>query len=123
MKHLSMAVVIKDGKVLVQERSQEQQSNSHLFPGGQVHDNESATEAARGLINETFINDIEHTATFSGRNDLGGRTYYSIFKTKTVEQKETSRSSFQWLAPKEILAQKVNAADADFIKKHLVECE
>lgn len=122
MKHLSMAVVIKDGKVLVQEHSQEKHGNSHLFPGGQVHDNESATEAARGLIKQTFVNDVEHTATFSGRNDLGGRTYYSIFKTNDVEQQDKSNSSFQWLAPKEILAKGVNAADAAFIKKHLVEC-
>ena len=54
MKYLSMAVVIKQGKVLIQERYRSNQGMVFEFSGGEVETNESGTDAAiRELYEET----------------------------------------------------------------------
>ncbi len=58
-KNLSMAVVIRNGKVLVQERLRPSLGMVFEFPGGAVDNNESAEEAAiRELWEETGLEDL-----------------------------------------------------------------
>ncbi|KJY83950.1 DNA mismatch repair protein MutT [Vibrio galatheae] len=126
MKHLSMAVVRKNGKVLVKQRYNQAKDRVFEFPGGAVKEYESATDAAaRELFDETKIERVKHSATFSAVNDLGGRTYYAIFNAddqheahiEDVEQQHI----FQWLTPNEIPLEAFYQADVDFIKRHLLQ--
>ncbi|MGD8116582.1 NUDIX hydrolase [Vibrio sp. TRT 29B02] len=125
MKHLSMAIVMKNGKVLVQERFRTSKGMVFEFPGGAVNKNESGTDAAaRELYEETKIDGVTHTATFSGINDFGGRIYYAIFSA-TDEHEPTvvgseRQKTFHWLSPSELPLSDFYSADVDFIQRHLV---
>ncbi|EGA70641.1 MutT/nudix family protein [Vibrio sinaloensis DSM 21326] len=126
MKHLSMAIVVKDGKVLVQERFRASKGMVVEFPGGQVNHNESGTDAAiRELYEETTLKDLTHVATFSDINEYGGRIYYTVLKAdsntepKVVE--DVDQQSFKWLNPSELPLSEFYAADQNFISKQLPE--
>ncbi|EGA67045.1 NUDIX hydrolase [Vibrio brasiliensis] len=125
MKHLSMAIVVKNGKVLVQERFRTSKGKVFEFPGGAVNNNESGTDAAaRELFEETKINGLSHAATFSGINDFGGRIYYAIFNANDDHEPTAVDSerqqTFHWLTPSELPLSDFYAADVDFIQRHLV---
>lgn len=124
MKHLSMAVVVKNGKVLVQERFRAEKGMVVEFPGGQINDNESGTAAAiRELYEETNLQGLKHVATFSNVNDYGGRTYYAVLRAgeevtpKAVDQDR--KQSFRWLEPTELPVEEFYSADREFISKYL----
>lgn len=124
MKHLSMAVVVKNGKVLVQERFRAEKGMVIEFPGGQINDNESGTAAAiRELYEETNLHGLKHVATFSNVNDFGGRTYYAVLRAgegvtpKAVDQDR--KQSFRWLEPTELPVEEFYSADREFINKYL----
>jgi 8-oxo-dGTP diphosphatase len=124
MKHLSKAIVVQDGKVLVQETVKSSSGAKVIdFPLGLVSDNESATDAARKLIVEADENQVQHTATFSGVNEKGGRTYYAIFKADAKAKLKLAHSdmpeSARWVEPKDLPLKEFHAEDIDFIKTHL----
>ncbi|MCG9579179.1 NUDIX hydrolase [Vibrio tubiashii] len=126
MKHLSMAIVRKNGKVLVQERYRATKGMVFEFPGGAVNDNESGTDAAvRELYEETQMKSVKHSATFSAINDFGGRIYYAIFNANEQQEPlaiDTERQQkFHWMSPDEIPLDDFYKADVDFIKRHLLE--
>lgn len=124
MKHLSKAIVVQDGKVLVQETVKSSSGAKVVdFPLGLVSDNESATDAARNLINDADKNHVKHAATYSGVNQKGGRTYYAVFKAdekaKLKLTQPESLESTRWVAPKDLPLNDFYAEDVDFIKTHL----
>ncbi|MFM2586893.1 NUDIX hydrolase [Vibrio sp. TBV020] len=124
MKHLSKAIVINNGKVLVQETRNASKGKVLDFPGGEIRSNESGTDAAaRKLFAETKIENLPHTATFSGVNERGGRTYYAIFKADEKAELTASISNdsqaYHWIAPQDIPLNDFYAADAEFIQTHL----
>ncbi|KIE21504.1 DNA mismatch repair protein MutT [Vibrio sinaloensis] len=126
MKHLSMAVVVKDGKVLVQERFRPAKGMVVEFPGGQVENNESGTDAAiRELYEETQLQGLKHVATFSNVNEYGGRIYYAVLKAleevEPTQVDEQRKQTFKWLAPTELPVEEFYAADREFIHKKLPE--
>lgn len=126
MKHLSKAIVVQDGKVLVQETVKSSSGAKVIdFPLGLVSDNESATDAARKLIVESDSNNVQHAATFSGVNEKGGRTYYAIFKADAQVKLKLAQSdmpeSTRWVAPKDLPLNDFYAEDIDFIKTHLAQ--
>ncbi len=126
MKHLSMAVVVKDGKVLVQERFRAAKGMVIEFPGGVVNSNESGTDAAiRELYEETQLQGLKHVATFSDVNEYGGRIYYAVLKAQDEVQPtavdEERKQTFKWLEPKELPLDEFYSADRAFINKQLPE--
>ncbi|UPQ89836.1 NUDIX hydrolase [Vibrio sinaloensis] len=125
MKHLAMAVVIDDGKVLVQRRPCSVQGEFHQFPGGAVKNNETGTDAAkRELFEAAGITAGEHVATFSGINDFGGRIYYAIFNTAKSVAPKSSNSEFEWRSVDDLPLSDLHAADVEFVQKHLFDyCE
>ncbi|MEZ8101076.1 NUDIX hydrolase [Vibrio bivalvicida] len=126
MKHLSMAVVRKNGKVLVQERYRAKKGMVFEFPGGAVNDNESGTDAAaRELFEETKMKSVKHSATFSAINDFGGRIYYAIFNASEQQEplalEAERKQTFHWMSPEEIPLDDFYQADVEFIKRHLMQ--
>jgi 8-oxo-dGTP diphosphatase len=126
MKHLSMAVVVKDGKVLVQERYRASKGMVVEFPGGQVNHNETGTDAAvRELYEETRLQGLKHVATFSDVNEYGGRIYYAVLEAdEQVQPKavgDDRRQTFKWLNLNELPLTDFYSADIQFINKQLPE--
>ena len=124
MKHLSMAIVVKDGKVLLQERYRASKGLVIEFPGGQVNHNESGTDAAiRELYEETPLRDLTHVATFSDINEYGGRIYYTVLKadahTEPQVVEDVAQQSFKWLNPSELPLNEFYSADQNFINNQL----
>ncbi|MFW7525029.1 NUDIX hydrolase [Vibrio ostreicida] len=125
MKHLSMAVVIRQGKVLIQERDRGLQRRVVEFPGGYVEYDESGTDAAlRVLFEETGLNDVSHVATYSDINEFGGRIYYVLLRQITADEPIASdvsrQQTFHWYQPDQIPSEKFHAADCRFIRDQLV---
>ncbi|MGY3689181.1 NUDIX hydrolase [Vibrio coralliilyticus] len=124
MKHLSMAVVIRDGKVLIQERHRNTQGMIMEFPGGEVGSNESGTDAAiRELHEETHLSGLSHVATYSDINEYGGRIYYVVLhageSAQPVAHSEERQQTFHWMTADEIPTHDFYKADVNFIQQHL----
>ncbi|WP_282176188.1 NUDIX hydrolase [Vibrio nereis] len=126
MTHLSMAVVVRNGKVLVQERYRPSKGMVVEFPGGEVNENETGTDAAiRELSEETQLEGLKHLATFAGINEFGGRIYYAVFEAGPSDQPmpvgEERRQTFKWLEYAELPLDEFYAADVNFIKTQLTK--
>ncbi|WP_100753836.1 NUDIX hydrolase [Vibrio salilacus] len=120
MKHLAMAIVINDGKVLLKKRGCPAQGEIREFPGGAVKDNETGTDAAKRELQEiSGIDADSHVATFSGINDFGGRIYYAIFNAEDQPLLSDKEAQFEWVKFKDLPLDDFYAADIDFINKHL----
>ncbi|MBA5764375.1 NUDIX hydrolase [Vibrio sp. 404] len=124
MKHLAMAVVVKQGKVLVQKRYRADKGMILEFPGGKVQLGETGTDAAiRELKEETGLSGLAHTATYTKVNEMGGRIYFVIFRAKTEVEPSLADASrlqeFSWLSPDSIPHDDFYAADREFIKQYL----
>ncbi|MBE3745013.1 NUDIX hydrolase, partial [Vibrio parahaemolyticus] len=69
MKNLSMAVVVKQGKVLVQNRYRRGKGMVFEFPGGSVDSGESGEQAAiRELWEETGLNGLKVLGNHTAKN-------------------------------------------------------
>ncbi|OLQ89682.1 DNA mismatch repair protein MutT [Vibrio panuliri] len=124
MKHLAMAVVVKQGKVLVQKRYRAEKGMVLEFPGGKVGLDETGTDAAiRELAEETGIRGLKHTATYTKVNQLGGRIYFVILRANEgVEPKASDASikqEFSWMSPEIIPQDDFHPADREFINQYL----
>ncbi|WP_339387614.1 NUDIX hydrolase [Vibrio caribbeanicus] len=125
MKNLSMAIVCRGGKVLLQKRFRRSQGMVFEFPGGMVNEHESGTSAAaRELFEETAMSDLKHTATFCDVNQFGGRIYYALFdaleKDEPIAVDESRKQTFHWLFPEQIPLEDFYPADVSFIKNKLL---
>ena len=97
MKKRSMAVVVRDGLVLIQRRYRRDQGMVYEFPGGSVDQNESGTKAAiRELWEETGIASIESIGVEPDR-----------------------QQSFFWFSVSEIPLADFYEADLLFIRRYL----
>lgn len=126
MTHLSMAVVVRNGKVLVQERYRDSKGMVIEFPGGEVNENETGTDAAiRELHEETRLEGLKHLATFSGINEFGGRIYYAVFEAANGQQPtpvgEERQQTFNWLTHEELPLDEFHTADVNFIQSQLAK--
>ncbi len=73
LKNLSMAVVVKQGKVLVQNRYRRGKGMVFEFPGGSVDSGESGEQAAiRELWEETGLNGLKVLGNHTAKNSYGG---------------------------------------------------
>ncbi len=119
-----MAVVIRDGRVLIQKRYRRSKGMVYEFPGGSVDENESGTEAAiRELQEETGIENTEYIAIHSSINDFGAAIHYVLLSVPDgVEPQPIDierQQSFYWLKRSEIPLSDFFEADLKFINKHL----
>jgi len=124
MKHLAMAVVIRNGKVLIQERYRAEQGMVMEFPGGEANENESGTDAAiRELYEETHLSGLSHLATYSDINEYGGRIYYVVLHANEsavpVAHDKGRQQTFYWMSIEDIPTHDFYKADVNFIQRHL----
>ncbi|ROV60653.1 NUDIX hydrolase [Vibrio ponticus] len=124
MKHLAMAVVVKQDKVLIQKRYRADRGMVFEFPGGKVRLDETGTDAAiRELAEETGIKGLEHTATYTKVNELGGRIYFVILRARQEVQptvlNESIKQELVWFDADDIPHDEFFSADREFISQYL----
>lgn len=119
-----MAVVVRDGKVLVQKRFRHGQGMVFEFPGGSVDPGESGSQAAiRELWEETGLKDLQLLGIHQGKNDFGGEIHYVVLRAdlnnepKMVDAER--QQTFYWLEPSAIPFGDFYRADIEFIEKYL----
>lgn len=115
-----MAVVIRDGKILVQERFRRSKGMVFEFPGGSVDFGESGEQAAtRELWEETGIREVEFIGTHFLTNEFGGLIHYVVLAAqKEADPKvidPVRQQTFHWFAAKDIPKKDFYKADIEFI--------
>jgi 8-oxo-dGTP diphosphatase len=124
MNAIAVAIVIRDGKVLVQHRYRPGIGMIFEFPGGSVDDGENfAVAAARELQEETGISCCSHIATVESFGQDGRKLAFVILGCDSNQQPQminpARRQTFYWLRPGEIPLDDFHAADRDFIDSRL----
>ena len=121
---LAMAVVVRDGLVLVQRRRRRGAGFVHEFPGGRAEPGEtSAGAAARELLEETGLAEsvVVHEGEAPSRD--GGTVAFVVFDSRSDaaprRTSEARRQTFLWLAPDEIPIDDLAPADARFVRDEL----
>ncbi|MCZ5870691.1 NUDIX hydrolase [Vibrio parahaemolyticus] len=124
MKDLSMAVVVKQGKVLIQNRYRRGKGMVFEFPGGSVDSDESGEQAAiRELWEETGLNGLKVLGNHTAQNCYGGEISYVVLEA-LPNQEPTAvdperKQTFYWFIPTDITRGDFFEADLAFIEKHL----
>lgn len=124
MKNIAMAVVVRDGKVLVQKRFRHGQGMVFEFPGGSVDPGESGSEAAiRELWEETALKDLQLLDTHQVMNNFGGEIHYVVLRADQNDEPKVvdveRQQTFYWLKPSAIPLGDFYRADIEFIDSHL----
>ncbi|MEZ8786966.1 NUDIX hydrolase [Vibrio splendidus] len=124
MKNITMAVVVRDGKVLVQKRFRHGQGMVFEFPGGSVDPGESGSQAAiRELWEETGLKDLQLLGTHQALNNFGGEIYYVVLRTDQNDEPKMvdaeRQQTFYWLEPSAIPLGDFYRADIEFIENYL----
>ncbi|WP_372384120.1 NUDIX hydrolase [Vibrio sp. BS-M-Sm-2] len=124
MKNIAMAVVVKEGKVLIQKRFRHRQGMVFEFPGGSVDHGESGSQAAiRELWEETGLKDLQLLGTHQGQNDFGGEIHYVVLRADQNDEPKMvdaeRQQTFYWLEPSAIPLDDFYRADIEFIENHL----
>ena len=123
MKEIALAVVIREGLVLIQHRIR-RSGWVYEFPGGAVDPGETGEQAAlRELREETGLTAGRAIHQVRSRNDLGGILHFIV--VALLEPQEpwmtdaARQQTFYWMRPDEIPTGTFPAADALFIREQL----
>ncbi len=124
MKNIAMAVVVREGKVLIQKRFRHRQGMVFEFPGGSVDPGESGSQAAiRELWEETGLKDLQLLGTHQGQNDFGSEIHYVVLSADHNDESEMvdaeRQQTFYWLEPSAIPLDDFYRADIEFIEEYL----
>lgn len=124
MKNIAMAVVVRDGKVLVQKRFRHGQGMVFEFPGGSVDPGESGSQAAiRELWEETGLKDLQLLGIHQSKNDFGGEIHYVVLREDQNDEPKMvdaeRQQTFYWLEPSAIPLDDFYRADIEFIEEYL----
>ena len=124
LKDLSMAVVVKQGKVLVQNRYRCGKGMVFEFPGGSVDSGESGEQVAiRELWEETGLNGLKVLGNHTAQNSYGGEISYVVLEALPNQEPAAvdpeRKQTFYWFIPTDIPRGDFFDADLAFIEKHL----
>lgn len=124
MRAIVVAVVIRDGKVLIQQRFRPSIGMVFEFPCGSVEPGENLQEAAaRELMEEANLRKCAHVSTVERKNHEGLNIGFVIFSGSVDEEPQITdparRQTFFWFGPDEIPVEDFPAADKEFIRDDL----
>ena len=122
MKNLSMAVVVKDHTVLLQQRYRGAKDVIYEFPGGSIADNESGVFAAiRELWEETGVSGVRTLGEYTCKNRFGGDSHYVVLEpaADVFPRKANSEHVLAWLPLTDIPHEKLYPADKEFVERYL----
>lgn len=119
-----MAVVVRNGFVLVQERYRQNRGLVYEFPGGTVESDETGVEAAiRELSEETGLKNLEIAGHHTLANGYGGDIHFVVMSAPDGAAPKmmdpVRRQTFYWLRPSDIPLNDFFSADLKFIESDL----
>ncbi len=120
MRNITVAIIIKNGKVLIQHRFRPRVGFVYEFPGGAIDKGETPQEgAAREAWEEVGIRPKDILANHEYINDFGGKVYFVIFELLANEEPvmvdAIRRQTFYWFKANEIPLDDFYKADKEFI--------
>ena len=120
MRNITVAIIIKNGKVLIQHRFRPRVGFVYEFPGGAIDKGETPQEgAAREAWEEVGIRPKDILATHEYINDFGGKVYFVIFELLENEEPvmvdAIRQQTFYWFNAHEIPLDDFYKADKEFI--------
>lgn len=119
-----MAVVVRNGFVLVQERYRHNRGMVYEFPGGAVGSDETGVEAAiRELNEETGLKNLEIVGHHTLANGYGGDIHYVVMSAPDSATPRMvdpiRRQTFHWFRSSDIPPNDFFTADLQFIESDL----
>ena len=127
LKNLSMAVVVREGKILVQERFRHNKGMVFEFPGGSVDEGESGEQAAvRELWEETGVREVDFVGSHSLVNEFGGGAiHYVVLLAQPDATPQVTdpvrQQTFHWFALNDIPRKDFFKADIEFLDTMLAQ--
>ncbi|MFZ5951762.1 MAG: NUDIX hydrolase [Candidatus Rifleibacteriota bacterium] len=124
MKNIAIAVVVRDGKVLVQERFRRNRGMVFEFPGGSIDQDETPEQAAiRELWEETGLENLSIAGHYQGQNEFGGIVHFIVLNAPPDAEPQiiepARRQTFFWFKLSQIPKKDFCKADLQFIETSL----